>query len=118
MIRGEHDGGHDHGSITRTQARSETPQEVLTPRQGQMMDEIDVKRVSRLGEVGLFPARTVVISLQLNAGPRTQVALPTTEQIASCKLGILFHVGHKRWRVTRYPHALSRIAVVDVALKR
>src|SRR6266852_2026336 len=82
------------------------------------MDEIDVKRISRLGKVGLFPVRTVVISLQLNVGPRTQVALPTTEQITSRKLGILFHVGHKRCRVTRDPHALSGIAGVDVALKR
>jgi len=57
------DGWARPGSIARTQARSEAPQEVLPPRQNQMMDEIDVKRISRLGKVGLFPIRTVVISL-------------------------------------------------------
>src|SRR5882762_8543381 len=83
-----------------------------------MMDEIDVERIARLRKVELFSVRTVVIRLQLNVGPRTQDSLPTTQQVATGKLRILLHIGHKRLRVTCDPHTLSGITVIEVTLKR
>src|SRR6267378_1751455 len=83
-----------------------------------MMDEIDVERIARLRKVELFSVRTVVIRLQLNVGPRTQDSLPTTQQVATGKLRILLHIGHKRRRVTCDPHTLSGITVIEVTLKR
>jgi len=50
-----HARGYDLGSIARTQARSEAHRKSCRPGRIRLMDEIDVKRISRLGKVGLFP---------------------------------------------------------------
>ena len=117
VIRDDHDRGNNRGDVARADASTKAPEEVLSP-WCEMVDEIDVKRIARLREVGLFSVRSVVISLQLNVGPCTQHAPPPTNEIAPRKLRILFHVGHRGRRVCRDPHALSVVTVVEVTLKR
>ena len=47
------------------------------------MDKINIEGVARLGKIGLFPVRAIVIGLDLKVGSCSQHSLPATEQIAT-----------------------------------
>src|SRR6266851_4354068 len=82
------------------------------------MDKINIEGVARLGEIGLSSVRAIVIGLHLNIGSCGQHPLPAAQQIGTANLDLLFHVRHKRRRVTVDPQTLPGIAVVEVSLKR
>src|SRR5216684_271294 len=82
------------------------------------MDKIDIEGVTGLTEIRLSPARAIVIRLHLDVGSRGKHPLPAAQQIATANLDLLFHIRHKRWRVTVDRQPLACIAIVEVALKR
>ena len=118
MIRRECDRRNYLGSIAGADAGSKTPQKFLPPRQFQMVDEIDVKRIARLGKISLGSICTVVIGLKLNVRPITEHTLPTTHQIATGQFGVLFHIGRVWLRVTCDLQPLSGLTSIKVTLKR
>src|ERR1700691_6648140 len=66
-----------------TQAGTSSPDETLTPRQGQMVDEVDVESVASFTIVRCKGISPVVICLHLNVRALAEVVLPMRQQVAS-----------------------------------
>ena len=65
VVRQEVDRGDALYDIRRTHARPESPEKVLLPRQGQMVEEVDVEGVPSLSEFRLEMVGAVKVSLEL-----------------------------------------------------
>src|SRR5438046_1071680 len=89
----------------------------MPPRQGLMVQKVNVKSVAHLREVGLTPACPVVVSLDLQIRPVFQNVTPAAEQIATRKLAILLNNGRSDRRSRRDGKALSDFTFVKVALQ-
>src|SRR6267378_5654801 len=99
--------GHGLDNVAWTPSRSESPDNFISPVQGEVMDGIDVKSVASLFQLRPEPIGPIEVSLNLEIGRVTECMVPAAKQIAArYELGSVDRLLHGR-RIERYVEPLS-----------